>query len=428
MSFISALKRVFGFGADESLYDRDDNIAEDDDVQVHNGNDSRDSDIVADMPDVPVASAEMKAKIFEDVVAVFNQALPDFLSKSVDPAAQQRILVESIDKSVDSYLDSLMIQANNYAEAKLRSTLEASKRDAEHLRTEMQQLEQQRTSIREQQLSSDRRRRAMADRVTDLESQVQRLEAEREQFELENKSLLNKLKVADIQPGVVDEMSKEIEELKAQLAQNVPAEVVPESVVKEYEDKIAELNRKADERQAELTRNIEDLRQQAELTQAMYNDMQKDYAEEKEAHQAAEAELEKARTLLGEVDAMQQQFAQVEELIQKRDERIEKLKASNKRLRYELAAVKEQLAAAEGPNLFGYAESSERADLRAEKMKDTVATEIAAIEDDFECPDWFVAEPAPDVAPLRSTDTEFGYTEPPRKPHKPDSDAQLSLF
>ena len=51
----------------------------------------------------------------------------------------------------------------------------------------------------------------MADRVTDLEAQVERLEAEREQYELENKSLLNKLKVADIQPGVVDEMSKEIE-------------------------------------------------------------------------------------------------------------------------------------------------------------------------------------------------------------------------
>jgi len=427
MSFISAFKRAFGFGADESIYDRDENIAEDDDVQVHNGDDSRGSDIVTHIPDAPIASAEMKAKIFEDVVAVFNQALPDFLSKSVDPAVQQRLLVESIDKSVDRYLDSLLIQANNYAEAKLRSTVEASKRDAEQLRNEMQQLEQQRSSIREQQLSADRRRRAMADRVTDLESQVQRLEAEREQFELENKSLLNKLKVADIQPGVVDEMSKEIEELKARLAQNVPAEV-SETVVKEYEDKIAELNRLADERQAELTQKIEDLNQQAELTQAMYNDMQKDYAEEKEARQLADAELAKAQALLAEVDNMQQQFAQVEEVIRKRDERIEKLKTSNKRLREELAMVKEQLSAAESPNLFGYAESSERAERRAEKVIDTVATEIAAIEDDFECPDWFVSEPDPNVAPLRSSDTEFGYTEPPRKPHKPDSEAQLSLF
>lgn len=427
MSFISGLKRAFGFGADEPLYDRDENISDDEDVQVHSGDEPRDTAAASPMPDAPVASAEMKARIFEEVVAVFNQALPDFLSKSVDPAAQQRVLAESIDKSVDSYLDSLLIQANKYAEAKLRASVEASKRDAEQLRNEMHQLEQQRSSIREQQLSADRRRRAMADRVTDLESQVQRLEAEREQFELENKSLLNKLKVADIQPGVVDEMSKEIEDLKARLAQNVPAEVT-ETVVKEYEEKIAEITRQAEDSRAELTQNVEDLKQQAELMQAMYNDMQKDYAEEKEARQTAETELAKARALLDEVDAMQQQFAQVEDVIRKRDERIEKLKASNKRLRDEVAAVKEQLAAAETPNLFGYEESSERAERRAEKMIDTVATEIAAIEDDFECPDWFVSEPDPNAAPLRPADSEFGYVEPPRKPHKPDSEAQLSLF
>lgn len=426
MSFISAFKRAFGFGDDDTIYERDENIS-DDDVQIHTGNDSHATETPVNMPAAPVASAEMKARIFEGVVAVFNQALPDFLGKSVDPAAQQRILAESIDKSVDAYLDSLLIESHKYAEAKLRQSVEASRRDAEQLRSEMQHLEQQRSSIREQQLSADRRRRAMADRVTDLEAQVQRLEAEREQFELENKSLLNKLKVADIQPGVVDEMSKEIEELKARLAQNAPAEV-PEAMVKEYEDKIAEINRQAEETRAELTQNVSDLKQQAELMQAMYNDMQKDYAQEKEARETAETELAKARTLLEEVDNMQRQFAQVEEVIRKRDERIEKLKTSNKRLRDELSVVKEQLAAAESPNLFGYEEASGRAERRAENMIDSVATEMAAIEDDFECPDWFVSEPGPNVAPLRSADNEFGYSEPPRKPHKPDSDAQLSLF
>lgn len=425
MSFISAFKRAFGFGGDESLYDSDENISED--VQIHTGNGSYEADLKVDLPDAPVVSAEMKAKIFEDVVAVFNKALPDFLSKSVDPVTQRRILAESIDKSVDNYLDNLLIKANEYAEAKLRASVEASKRDADQLRSEMVQLEQQRSSIREQQLSADRRRRAMADRVSDLESQVQRLEAEREQFELENKSLLNKLKVADIQPGVVDEMSKEIEELKARLAQNIPSEI-SETLVSEYEGKIAEINRQAEENRAELTQNINDLKQQAELMQAMYNDMQKDYAQEKEARQTAESELAKARVLLEEVDAMQQQFARVEEVIRKRDERIDKLKASNKRLREEVSAVKEQLASAEGPNLFAYDESSGRAERRAEKMIDSVATEIAAIEDDFECPDWFVSEPDPNVTPLRSAESEFGYSEPPRKPHKPDSDAQLSLF
>lgn len=266
----------------------------------------------------------------------------------------------------------------------------------------------------------------MADRVTDLEGQVERLEAEREQFELENKSLLNKLKVADIQPGVVDEMSKEIEELKQRLAQGGTA---PDTAAaEEYERRIAEAAETAEKEKAALQQAIDDLKQQAELSQGMYNDLQQQLSAEREAHQTDSDELAQARKLLEEVNEMQAQFAQVETIIRKRDERIEKLKASNKRLRDEVAAVKEQLAAAEGPNLFGYAESTAGAEARANEEIDKVASEIAAIEDDFECPDWFVAEPGPNTSALRTDNSEFGYTEPPRKPRKPDSDAQLSLF
>lgn len=417
MSFASAFKRIFGLDSDD-YSENIDTTAENADVQVHTGADSG-SDEPDDTP-VPTVSAEMKAKIYEGAVAIFNQTLPDFLSRSVDPQAQQRLLAESIDKSVDQYLDNLMKQAEQYAEAKLRASVEASKRDAEQLRAEMQQLEQQRTSIREQQLSADRRRRAMADRVTDLEGQVERLEAEREQFELENKSLLNKLKVADIQPGVVDEMSKEIEELKQRLAQGESA--TDTAAAEEYERRIAEAAQAAEKEKAALQQTIDDLKQQAELSQGMYNDLQQQLSAEREAHKTDSDELAQARKLLEEVNEMQAQFAQVETIIRKRDERIEKLKASNKRLRDEVTAVKEQLAAVEGPNLFGYAEA------HADEEIKKVASEIAAIEDDFECPDWFVAEPGPNTASLRTDDSEFGYTEPPRKPHKPDSDAQLSLF
>ena len=423
MSFASAFKRIFSLDSDD-YSENIDTTAEDADVQVHTGADSG-SDEPDDTP-VPTVSAEMKAKIYEGAVALFNQALPDFLSRSVDPAAQQRLLAESIDKSVDQYLDSLMQQAEQYAEAKLRASVEASKRDAEQLRAEMQQLEQQRTSIREQQLSADRRRRAMADRVTDLEGQVERLEAEREQFELENKSLLNKLKVADIQPGVVDEMSKEIEELKQRLAQGESA--TDTAAAEEYERRIAEAAQATEKEKAALQQTIDDLKQQAELSQGMYNDLQQQLSAEREAHKTDSDELAQARKLLEEVNEMQAQFAQVETIIRKRDERIEKLKASNKRLRDEVTAVKEQLAAVEGPNLFGYAEASAQAEAHADEEIKKVASEIAAIEDDFECPDWFVAEPGPNTASLRTDDSEFGYTEPPRKPHKPDSDAQLSLF
>ena len=417
MSFISSLKRAFGFGTDEDLLDIDDSVAEE---QPATG-DTPSGDSPESLPPMPEVSVEMKSKIFEGAVEIFNRALPDFLGKSVDPEVQKRLLAESIDSSVDSYLNGLIQQAEQYAEARLKASVEASRRDADQLRSEMQQLEQQRTSIREQQLSADRRRRAMADRVADLESQVEKLEAEREQFELENKSLLNKLKVADIQPSVVEEMAKEIEQLKQRLAEETHPD---DAATDELEKRLVQSGEENDA----LRKTVDGLKQQAELSQGMYNDLQEQFAAEREAHRADAEELEQARRLLEEVNEIQAQFSRVETLIRKKDEKIERLKASNRRLRDEVNAVKEQLAAVEGPNLFGYAESETRAEAHAEESIGKVTQEIAAIEDDFECPDWFVAEPAADLPPLRSDDTEFGYTEPPRKPRRPDSDAQLSLF
>lgn len=401
MNILSSIKKALGFGPDDDLRDSDDTFTADDDIQIHTGQ--------ADTPDTPIpapsVSAEMKAKIFEGAVAIFNSALPDFLARSVDPKAQQRLLAEAIDSAVDRYLNDLTLQAERYAEAKLRSQVEASRHDAEQLRSEMQQLEQQRTSIREQQLSADRRRRAMADRVTDLEAQVQRLEAEREQFELENKSLLNKLKVADVQPTVVEDLSKEIERLKQQLAAQGET---PEK--------------------AAFEQTISDLRQQAELSQGMYNDLQQELIAERQAHQADTAELADARRLLEQVAQIQEQMSQVETVIQKRDERIDKLKATNRRLRDELAELKEQVKALESPNLFGYETAADEAESRARESIDKVAKEIAAIEDDFECPEWFVSEPEAGLTIARPADDDFGYSEPPKKPRRPESDAQLSLF
>ena len=90
MSFINAVKRAFGFGTDEDLFDIDDNITQDVDIQIHTGEENAE-DTSSETPTLAV-SAEMKAKIYEGAVAVFNQALPDFLNRSVDPQTQQRIL------------------------------------------------------------------------------------------------------------------------------------------------------------------------------------------------------------------------------------------------------------------------------------------------------------------------------------------------
>lgn len=443
MTFLSSMMRAFGFGHDE---DEDfETVTSDDPDTTAAITPATDEATAAESPDVPLTpepvrpavTAGMKAEIFGGVLEIFNNTLPDFLAKSIDAERQKQLMADRLDKSLDAYLDSLIADAQTYAENRLRHASEAARIEAEKLRNDMQQLEQQRTNLREKQLSADRRRRALADRVTDLEAQLATAEAEREQFELENKSLLNKIKVAEIQPGVVDDLNSEIERLKAELETAVPAEGAPPA------DNAAEIQQLRDERDQALAQleqlNLQ-LRDQHGISQAMYTDLQKHYADEcdartraeenlgkeTEARLAAEAERDSMREALRSLELIQQQMSQIEEVIQKRDEKIARLRANNKKLKDQLNEMRDtrlrRNAARLDDGLFAIP-TEQSPEKRAEQSK--IASELASLEDDFECPDWFVAEPAP--IPDRPDPAEFGYTEPPKK-KRPENDAQLSLF
>lgn len=454
MSFFSGIKRALGFGAD---YEEND-----EDTVVHIGTDDNTDEcpVAENAPEPqsevcrPAVDPDVKARIFEGAVAVFNEALPDFLRRSVDPELQRRRLAESLDKGVDEYLDSLVHSAEIYAETRLRSAADSSRRESERLRGEMENLEHQRSALREQQLSADRRRRALADRVTDLEAQLAKSDAEREQFELENRSLLNKLKVADIQPSVVEEMSKEIESLRKQLREGTAPDAVPASELQvklnealkardEAMQKLADVRAEADgiiaKARAEAAgaaaacekaeRAFEDCRTQQQMQQQMYNDLQSQLAAERETVRKLQQEKAEAVRIADSVVELQAQMTQVEEIIRKRDERIARLKAANKQLKDRIAELEEvaKRAVERDDGLFNLPPEPSDADKKNKQILD--AEVLSAMEDDFECPDWFVSEPAPgETSPLLASDSEFGYQEPPKKPKKPENDAQLSLF
>ncbi|MBD5175181.1 MAG: hypothetical protein HDT06_05125 [Bacteroidales bacterium] len=445
MSLFSSIVRAFGFGHDEDE-EFETVISDEPDTPSVAAPATPEPAAAAEIPEAPatpapvrpVVSAEMKGAIFTGVLEIFNSSLPDFLAKSIDIERQKQLMAERLDKSLDAYLDTLIADAHTYAENRLKHASEATRIEAEKLRNDMQQLEQQRTNLQEKQLSADRRRRALADRVTDLEAQLATSEAEREQFELENKSLLNKIKVAEIQPGVVDDLNSEIERLKAEL-ENAPA---PDEAPANTEELDA-LRRERDEALEQLQQTNDrleqvnmQLRDHHGISQAMYTDLQKMYADEcdartkaqeelsttAEALAAAEAERDSLRSAMQSLEVIQKQMGQIEEVINKRDEKIARLKANNKKLKEQLAEIREsrarRTAARLDDGLFAIP-----ADQTPEQKK--ITSELASLEDDFECPDWFVAEPAP--IPDRPDPAEFGYTEPPKK-KRPENDAQLSLF
>ncbi len=419
MSFFDSMRRFFGLDNEYNTDELNDSdiSAETSDSNPQADENPQDSALTPDLngdenaalPPRPAVDPDMRARIFDGVVAIFNQALPDFLSKSVDPARQSELISQSLDASLSEYLDNLSAETTRYVEATLKNAADSAKREADRLRRDMETLEQQRASIREQQLSAERRRRALADRVQDLEAQLASAEAEREQFDLEKKSMLNKIKLADVQPGIIEELQREIEKLKSEQGQ-------PDNT--ELEKTQAEL--------AEARAALEQQKEHAENSQSMYNDLQHQLVDEREARLKAEAELTEARKIFDTVIEMQKQMQMVEVMIQKRDDRIARLKSTNKKLKEEIAELKTRIADEEEHDggLFDLIQEEPEPEVVPSPEEEAA---LANLEDDFECPDWFVSQPAPGEGSLRTSEEPFGYTPPARK-HTPENDAQLSLF
>lgn len=446
MSFFKNLKKAFGFGPSEP--------SEDDSLLSDEGN-APDGGAPAPQPaatSAPEAAPEppqldpgaVKA-IFTSVIGVFNDTLPAFLKDSVDPKAQEEYIYNALDRATKDYLTRLIDDARVFAEKEFRHSNNETLAELARLRQEKTSLEQQRSSIKEQQLSSDRRRRALVDRVTDLEGQIATLEAEREQFELENKSLLNKIKLSEIQPGVVEELQAEVERLRAQVKAGGAAPAGEDFTLKlkEKEARIEELTQALAARdEAHRTAN------------EMFNSMQHELVEERRKGSEAieelrlrnseleaataekDAQIEEASRLLKGMEQITAQMQQVESAINKRDEKIKGLQTKNRELRQKLEKAEKRLQSGRlMPSLpFGDdEEAATSADPEESYGSDMIATSPIRPEDigddDFHSVDWLTSTPPKGtVIPSGLTDEEFGYQEPPRKPKPKDHDSQLSLF
>ncbi len=404
MSIAYRLRRLFNIGVDEELdetpVDGETTLYGDDYDTTHAASSEPKADKGSDT-DTLAIEPEMQTRIFDGVLSVFNASLPDFLQKSIDPDAQRRALARALDSSITQYLASLSERADRIAASRLRGAADQARAESEKLRSKMETVEIEKNRIREQQLSADRRRRALDDRVRDLESQIAKADADAEQLRLENQSLVNKLKVADIQPAVVEELNEQIRVLQAKLQeQGAPADT---GALEAANARIA------------------DLEQGAELNKSMIGQLEERLAEEcrlkeecKTRLDAAKKELAEAAKIAGVVEKLKSQIEGVQDVISKRDERIARLKSTNKKLKETIAQLETELHARKVAPAGLFALENEES--------------IANVEDDFQCPEWFVSEPEPGMGRIKSDLDDFGYQEPPKKPKAPENDAQLSLF
>lgn len=535
MSIFGKFKQALGFSDDEND-DFYDGIDESPSALPAKREIQRDSTTKTEPKDT-VATEQptgVPTEIFERVVKLFNDSLPDFLKSCVDVDAQRKYIYESLDEGMKAYLDRVASEARQRSDGKWKEERNRLQTEMAQLKEQYKSIDEQRSEWQKQQLSAERQKRALSERLHDLEKQVATLEAEKEQYDLENKSLVNKLKVSAVVDGDMAEMRQEILNLQERLKEaresdkNVEMQALIDAAnttIAEKEAELAALKEKlsvAESQQSEqsaednseeidflnkkiveltshnktLEEAIEQLKTKEQIADEMINDLNTrasaaiQQLKEKESEfevmsqqngetdaqiqslkdklalaneelEASREELQEARESMQALDEIQEQIDKFEELKRKKDARITELQdESRKHLSYiaELESEVKSLKHTIDNNIHQHAEivmnlRAEIDELKTQKADSQLSTpivdldedetvaeikattekkvKISAIDESLDDTDWLVATPPPGTITRptpATTDEDFGYQSPTRKPVTPENDAQMSLF
>lgn len=484
MSILSSFKKALGFPdeyddeLDDTLDDNlDDRLKRESSAKSHKDEPVRQPESTTEIS-APAAemllppSAELPGEVFDAVIELFNASQPDFVRHCLSVESQRAYLLERIDKSLK---DKLQLETDN---ARRRGELlwEEEKRkmtgDIDRLKSEYHSLKQQREEFQSAQLSAARQKRALKERVNDLENQVSKLEAEREQMQLENRSMLNKLRVANVRASADSNSEADLQR------------IAEENV--RLQDRINGLcdeKKKAEAEIAALNRAISDMREEVDADKAS-DEQQKAIAEIEERIRMFEEVKERKDRKISDLSAKNSQLtteirslnAKLAEADKAREELIEELESlrnskqqltstaseTEQSLRDEVKRLTELLNATDAPlkkrpgrkpkNKHGHKPAPTEdeaavnrttvAEQQPQKSAETPAdapepataaaengsVKISAIDELMDSTDWFIA---PDPMPVKKdpeVEEDFGYKEPPARRTTRDDDKQLSLF
>lgn len=416
--------------------------------------------------------AEIAPRVFDAVIEMFNASQPEFVRECLNTESQRKYILGHISESVKADLQRLMSDARARGERMWQDEKRKMADDVERLKSEYHSLKQQREEFQSQQLSAARQKRALSERVHDLESQVNALEAEKEQYQLENRSMLNKLRVANVRAASdCDDTEVELQRLTSEnlSLQDKIKEIQQQAVSRGEREK--KLKTRLDEKDAEIERlkqqikelpdaseqdaTLREIQAQIEKFEEIKKKKDRKINELTSATKKAEEEIAGLRKRLVETEDRAMHLSDEAKTARKEAElQSQESKAEQEALRDEVRRLTEMINASEQPrsrqsvrrkernargkDAHGSRKEGKESDMPVEPSQtepsDVVQEKdseqpvrISAIDELMDSTDWFIApEPMP-VKKDPEVEEDFGYKEPVRKPVA-DDDKQLSLF
>ncbi len=156
-------------------------------------------------------------ELLDAIASVINAQLPPFVAQCVDPEAQRNFLARELGDALADYAETLNARQREFS----------GKRDA------------QKAAL----LSEQRQRRALTDRNHDLEAQIDELSAEIDQHKLTISSMMNKIRVAEVNDADNSALRDDYEALTSELS-------MKNAEIAKLRDSVEELTRKLSEAEA----------------------------------------------------------------------------------------------------------------------------------------------------------------------------------
>lgn len=493
MSILSSFKKALGFPDEfEEEDDLDSDFEQTEDKQKHAApKTERADDIAATATNPPTETSfdsALPGEVFDAVIELFNATQPDFVSKCLSVEKQREYLMERINKSLR---DRLAAESEN-ARRNGAMQWEAEKRrmtgDVEKLRSEYHSLKQQREEFQSAQLSAARQKRALSERIHDLENQVSTLESDREQLQLENRSMINKLRVANVRNASDDadteaqnkrlaqenvDLTDRVKELQSELnKQNQASSTLQKengnlkAETEKFKAETESLRIRIEAMQEELDKAAADVDKQTAIAEIEATLQEFEKIKARKDKKISDLTVENSR-LTNEVKAAGTKMITAEKAVAESKEEISRLRLELDTIRKEAVETSEQLreeikrltrlineteterASQPKKSRHSKKRNKENAlsvqepvtppltavteDIQPENTEtptdDIISTtvKISAIDELMDSTDWFTA---PEPTPLKKDPEveDFGYKEPPVKKVSRDEDKQLSLW
>lgn len=200
------------------------------------------------------ADKTIDEEVMTKIIDMLNSGLPDPIKKFIDIEAEKQFVQQSFGMAFEKYADRIKEEISSKTKSQWQADRINLEQQSVALGNQLTELKAKNEELRNRITVLDKQKSAMNEQVAQANNKAATAEAERDQFQLECKSLMNKLKVSSVNEETLNTLKEENDSLSKEL-QESKAEIT--SLNKGIEDKEKE-NATLSERLGQLEANNKD--------------------------------------------------------------------------------------------------------------------------------------------------------------------------